>query len=179
MNPADTGATAFCALHIDALATKPQYTLIADGAGVPVAGEGALKLPETLYVPAFAYEFEEYLHGVNNAMGKGRAHFYLPTHAENGNRMDAMMRYSDGNGCLNRRITTLPAEKDDRTLVLLGGGNPYTAPFDTMLFFQVLSKLGSEYAGNDCGHPRFADFYSAMGTKSVSRGAYYGVYSRV
>lgn len=163
-------SVAFCEQHMAALATQPHYTLIADGAGLPAAGEGALKLLETLYAPASAYEFEEYLHGVNNTMVRERAHFYLPTHTENLARISALLAYSDRLGCRNWQVSALPVAADERTLTLLGSGSPHTVTFETLLFFQVLSSLGSDHLGHDCDHPRWTDFYSIMGTKSIARG---------
>lgn len=169
---------AFCEAHLPALATQPHYTLIADGAGLPAAEEGALKLLETLYAPTFAYEFEEYLHGVNNTMGPGRAQFYLPAYAENLPRMCALLGYSDRLGCRNWQVTTLPVAADERTLTLLGSGSPHAAPFETLLFFQVLSSLGSAHLGHDCDRPRWADFYTVMGTKSDGGSAAHELFSR-
>jgi len=159
-------SVAFCQKHLTMLANQPHYTLIADGAGIPVAMESALKMLETLYVPAAAYEFEEYLHGIHNTMSHGRAHFFLPTHPEQLMRMRALMHYSDDRGCLNWQVSTLDAETDERTLALLGSGSPYTAIFETMLFFQVLSSMGSDHLGINCDSPRYADFYDVMNTKS-------------
>ena len=157
---------AFCGAHLATLAGQPHFTVIADGPGHPVAAEGALKLLETLYVPAFAYEFEEYLHGVNNTIAPGQCNLLVPTGEETLARVQALDAYSSARGCANFTVTTLAVEEAPRTLRLFGSGSPYAAPFETMLFFQVLSALGSEYKGIDCDSPKFADFYDALGTKA-------------
>jgi glucoselysine-6-phosphate deglycase len=76
------------------------------------------------------------------------------------------MQYSDDRGCLNWQVSTLDSKTDERTLALLGSGSPFTAPFETMLFFQVLSTIGSDYLGINCDTPRYPDFYDVMNTKS-------------
>lgn len=157
---------AFCGAHLSTLAAQPHFTAIADGPGHPVAAEGALKVLETLYVPAFAYEFEEYLHGVNNTIAPGQCNLLAPTCKENLARMQALDAYGAAKGCVNFTVTTLAVEDAPRTLRLLGSGSPYAAPFEGMLFFQVLSALGSEHKGIDCDSPKFADFYDALGTKA-------------
>ncbi len=162
--------TAFCRKHLDLLAAQPHFTLVSDGAGYPSALENALKVLETLYVPATAYEFEEYLHGVNNTIGPGALNLLLPNHAENLARMQMLAKYGQERGCAHLTITTLEAPESPDTLQLLGCQSPYAAPFETMLFFQVLSALGSERKGIDCDKPKDPGFYQAMQTKSNSQG---------
>lgn len=162
-----TRGRAFCALHGAQLAAQPHFTFIADGAGLAVACEGALKVLETLYVPAFAYEFEEYLHGVNNTIGAGQCNILLLSSAENAERMLRLDRFCRTRGCHDLLISALPlpADAPDGALVTQGSGQPYTQIFETLLVFQQISALVSERKGFNVDKPKFADFYSQLATK--------------
>lgn len=156
----------FCVRHIELLARQPHFTLIADGAGLAAACEGALKMLETLYVPAFAYEFEEYLHGVNNTLCAGQCNLLVLSHIKNAERMLRLDRYGREKGCFHLVVSTLPLPDHDACMLqLTGSGMGFTQIFETSLFFQVLSALGSEFKGFDVDKPKFADFYSRMETK--------------
>lgn len=155
----------FCQTHMETLAAQPHFTLIAEGAGVPSAAEDALKILETLYVPAFAYEFEEYMHGVNNTIAPGCCNFFIPTENSQIARMMRLEQYSSARGCINFVVGTHSPEKKENVLALKGTGVPYCAPFETMLFFQIVSAMVSAHKGIDCDKPKFPDFYEVMNTK--------------
>lgn len=156
----------FSRIHMKQWVTHPHFTWVSDGIGYPVASESALKVLETLYVPAFAYEFEEYLHGVNNTIEPGECYFWMPSTEENRERMERIYEFCSRKRCACYLITTLETKADDeRTLRLNGTGKWYTQPFETLFFSQVLSALGSEEKGIDCDKPKFPEFYQLMNTK--------------
>ncbi|MCA5010738.1 hypothetical protein HP393_19990, partial [Clostridioides difficile] len=80
-------AIEFCKRNEDLLASMQHFTLISEEAGYHTVQEGALKILETLYVPAAAYEFEEYLHGINNTIEPGLCNLFLPAGPHNSERM--------------------------------------------------------------------------------------------
>lgn len=152
------------------LAAAPCLTLVADGPALPLAREGALKLLETLYVPAAAWEFEEYLHGVNNIIGPGAVHLFLLRQGPNRERMQRLVEYCRARGavCLVVDCDADPCVDGLRLgLGCQGGGSGL--PYQALLPFQMLSALGSEAKGIDCDHPRYPDFYAALGTKAGAK----------
>lgn len=155
----------FCEQHIDFLAAQSNFTLISDGIGYPAAMEDALKVLETLYVPTAAYEFEEYLHGVNNTIGKGICNFLIPCCPQNADRMQRLDEFCRENGCTDFVVTSTVNTYASDALVLVGSDLLVTQPFETMLFFQVMSALGSEKKEIECDLPKFSDFYDIMNTK--------------
>lgn len=141
----------------------PHITVIADGICLPAAKEGALKLLETLYIPVFAYEFEEYLHGVNNTIGDNNFNMYVVCMNKNRERMLALRSYCEEHGCGGEIIAEQGVGDG---LELITTGSELTLPFEMMIPFQAISALGSEEKGIDCDHPRYPDFYDRLSTKT-------------
>lgn len=156
----------FCEANIKSLSENPHFTLISDSTGYFTACEGALKVLETLYVPAYAYEFEEYLHGVNNIIASGVCNVLVPVNPENFDRMHKLDDYCRAHGCNNFVVTSAKNAGFQGGLELEGSGSDFTQPFEALLFFQVLSALGSEYKKIDCDKSKFTDFYSLLETKA-------------
>jgi glucoselysine-6-phosphate deglycase len=157
---------AFCETNLKVLAEQPHFTLISDTIGYPIACEGALKVLETLYVPAAAYEFEEYLHGVNNLIQPGECNLLMPVDPKNFARMHLLDDYCKAHGCIDFIVTSDAEAGFENGLLLEGGESVYTQPFESLLLLQVLSALGSEFKKIDCDKPKFRDFYAVMETKA-------------
>lgn len=152
------------------LVEATSLTLIADGVGLPIIEEGALKLLETLYIPASAWEFEEYLHGVNNIIGPGVYHLFLLQNNENFERMNKLIEYCDARGCVVLVINCSGRDISYRnTLNLECTGKPETLPYEALLPYQVLSAVVSEEKHIQCDRPKYPDFYAALGTKTDAK----------
>lgn len=152
------------------LAKAPYLTLIADGVGLPIAEEGALKLLETLYIPASAWEFEEYIHGINNIIGPESYHVFLLQNTENFGRMKKLIEYCESKGCEVFIINCSGQELIFRnTMDLVCSGSPETLPYEALIPYQVLSAVVSEKKNIQCDKPRYPDFYAALGTKTDAR----------
>ena len=152
------------------IAKAPCLTLIADGVGLPVSEEGALKLLETLYIPASAWEFEEYLHGVNNIIGPGIYHIFLLQNNENFKRMNKLIEYCDARGCEVLVINCSGQEiAFKNTVTLFCTGKQDTLAYEALIPYQVLSAVISEVKSIQCDRPRYPDFYAALGTKTDAK----------
>ncbi len=156
----------FCEKNTKELSENAHFTFISDSTGYPSCCEGALKVLETLYVPATAYEFEEYLHGVNNIIAPGVCNVLIPVNPENFDRMHKLDDYCRAHGCRNFVVTSAQNSGFEEALQLEGSGSVFTQPFESLLFFQVLSALGSEYKHINCDKPKFTDFYNLLETKA-------------
>ena len=146
----------------------PARYLYVLGAGAAYGGalEGALKLLETTYRPVSCYEFEEYLHGVQNALD---AHAYLlclmPRGADQV-RMRRLTGFAAGQGAHTFRISFDPADgRGDCDLVLAGGASPALDGMAYLPALQTLSAQVSAYCGIDVTTPRYPDFFSQMESK--------------
>lgn len=118
-----------------------------------VAREGALKLMETLMIPAAAFDFEESLHGPSCVLGQGVAGFYLlpPPYDPDGERMCRVVEYHRTR-CPAVYTAGLQESGDPRDCMVQGTGLWYTQPFEQILPFQAISavipqQLGIEGAG--------------------------------
>lgn len=119
-----------------------------------VAAEGALKLMETLLIPAVSFDFEEYLHGPSCSINPGTAGMYLlpPEGDKDLVRMRGLMEYHR-EICAEVYAFGPDAGEDARDLSLLQSGAWYTQPFEQILPMQVIScelpgMLGIDGAGS-------------------------------
>lgn len=146
----------------------PAAHLYVLGAGAAYGGalEGALKLLETTYRPVTCCEFEEYLHGVQNALD-ARTHLLclMPRGADQA-RMRRLTDFADGLGAHTFRISFDPADsRGVRDLVLAGGASPALDGLSCLPALQTLSAQLSAYCGIDVTVPRYPDFFSQMASK--------------
>ena len=72
------------------LAAAKKYVVVGKGSAASVAGEGALKVLETVKVPASGYEFEEFLHGPILQIDKELAGIYYICSDADQIRMEAL-----------------------------------------------------------------------------------------
>ena len=119
-----------------------------------VAAEGALKLMETLLIPAVSFDFEEYLHGPSCSINPGVAGMYLlpPAGDKDLPRMRGLLNYHR-EICDEVYAFGQAAGEDPRDLGLLQSGAWYTQPFEQILPMQVIScelpdMLGLDGAGS-------------------------------
>lgn len=161
----------FAHRHSASLAAARCITVIADGAAYPLAQEGALKLLETLYIPAAAWEFEEYLHGVHNSISTDAAMIFILRKNSQYDRMKKLIAYcgKQGGTCFVIDCTGC-ASKDPHTLSLHTCGSDEALAYEALIPFQIISAIVSEYKGINCDKPRFPDFYAALGTKIQQEG---------
>lgn len=125
--------------NADRLSHMGTVYVVGKGQGYSIANEGALKMMETLLIPAFGFEFEEYLHGPDCSLKQQISGCYLlpvesdPDHAR-------MQRFARLHWNLSDTVFTVGlSTSDKRDLALVGSGNWYTAPFEQILPFQILS----------------------------------------
>ena len=122
---------------------------------------------ETLLIPAFGFEFEEYLHGPVCSLSGMTGGVYLMPSKDSPDRA----RFSS----LVQHHRTLSSEvfaigecvsDDKRDLGITMTGESYTVPFELILPFQVVSSLIPIAKGIDGeGSRRFAHVDSLVSTK--------------
>ena len=156
---------AWCAQHKE-LAKAPHMILVADGMTLPAAMEGALKVLETLYIPVFAYEFEEYLHGVGNTINADSWLVFLSSDTGDRQRIMRLYEFAGEHGSHNYMISAGTPAGCAGELFLNSSGNELTLPFETLMPFHAISALLSEEKGINCDLPQFSDFAQRLNTKA-------------
>lgn len=156
----------WCMEHKE-LADAPHMIYIADGMNYPAILEGALKVLETLYIPVFAYEFEEYLHGVGNTLNSDSWLVFLTSDIGDRQRFMALYDFAQEHGSHDYIISTGTPSGHPDELFLQTSGNELTLPFETLMPFHVISALLSEVKGINCDKPQFTDFAQRLDTKTL------------
>ena len=135
--------------------------------GAFVADEGALKVMETLLIPSFGFEFEEYLHGPICSLSGNVGGIYLLPAADDRDH-SRFLSLIGHHRSLSDSVFTIGAEeeKDKRDLCLLMTGKPYTLPFEQIIPLQVISSYIPVEKGIDGeGSRRFAYVDSLVSMK--------------
>lgn len=165
-------AKRWCADVLPALAPSLYLDVVAGGALAGAAMEGRLKLLETIYRPVIYYEFEEYLHGVQNALSE-RTHLLclLPEAPAARARMRRLAAFAEGQGAHCYLVARgedgagLPGE-----LTLAASCGPLLAGFELLPALQTLSAQLSAYCEIDITKPKFAGFAAEFESKLPGEG---------
>ncbi len=148
------------------LCAAPHLMVLAEGENRPAMLEAALKLLETLYIPAVSYEFEEYLHGVHCTIGPGSHLILVIPNTGNRERMLRLAAFNEAHGGVSHVISIGSQTGVQGELNLGSFHGPYTPCYDVLLPFQVVSALVSQDKGIHCDKPKFPHFNRELGTKN-------------
>nr|MBR4281156.1 hypothetical protein [Clostridia bacterium] len=130
----------FTRAHLDDFASMKKLAFVGKGVGAEMAREGALKVLETLLVPAIHYEFEEYLHGPLCAIDGEMHGFYMLCTDEDKERMLKVAQAHDSFAPNAYMITGDDAIRGERVLNLVTSGDDATVPFEVILLPQFISS---------------------------------------
>lgn len=141
------------------------YT-IGCGAGYGVAMEGALKIGETIQIPAAAYESEEYIHGPNLQLTPNYTVFAVDC----GGRASARIRLiAEATRTITDRVFLLTVDRQQK-----GRGVIYLdqeleeeiLPLAALPFFQIISYRVTEDMHRWKKHPLFAEMEKIAASKT-------------
>lgn len=151
----------------DDIKSMSKAFVVGKGQEKAVAIESALKILETLLVPAVGYEFEEYLHGPISAMDETLSGFYLlPQEDDADYARCKKLALFHRSICPAVYTVGMPDSSDPRDCVLKTSGKWYTKPFESVLLCQVLSARVPEMNGiEDKGMAMFKRVDQAVGVK--------------
>lgn len=161
-------AEAWCTANLDALKTLHTVYLVGKQQGMQTAGEGALKLMETLLIPGFAFDFEEFLHGPTSSIGEQIGGFYLLPTASDAD-YERMQRLVAHHRSICPAVYTvgLGESGDPRDCLLQTSGQWFTQPFEQILPMQVVSAAVPPLIGlAGVGSQRFQKLDAVMGIKA-------------
>ena len=157
----------WCRKILPSLAQASHLYVLGKGNAQGGAMEGTLKLLETIYRPISYYEFEEFLHGIQNALDSSSHLILLMPDASDPDFARALrllaFAQSVGAHCLavsRGRETDLPD-----SLTLETAGCELLASLEYVLPLQLLSAELSAYCGIDTSKRRYPDFYTLMESK--------------
>lgn len=145
----------------EAFQRSPAITLISSHAAKPFADEAALKLVETIYTPACAYEAEEFVHGPHCLLGSDMLLIGLMDGGSDDRRIRDICAFGKEKGSAVLLISTETGTGEDG-LSLIGNEN---CPFHLLLPIQYISAWLAEEEGHDLDHPKFAGFATRFGSK--------------
>lgn len=151
--------------HLDDLKAARHFLFVGKGPAAAVGAEDALKLLETLCMPAAGYEFEEYLHGPTICITEETALFLFYSGDEDGARMEKLadiVRKASRNSYLIDRTGSLQGE---HVLSLRAGDSEHMSPFVDIYFGQLISALLTQEL-SILRHPAARSITSDMGTKT-------------
>lgn len=157
--------------HAKLLTSMEHAYVIGAGPGFGVALEAALKLGETVRMPVFAYELEEFLHGPNYQLSPSHTVFLADCDPRVSGRV---CEIAEACYCVTDRVfvissasaTTREPELEDHILNLDAGTDPYVSSFTLLPFFQIASYQLAERLHRWERHPLFAPFREKCGSKT-------------
>ena len=132
------------------------------------ADESALKLLETIYRPVFSYEFEEYLHGVQNSLDeKSYLFFMLPDDPAERERWMKCVSFCRGKGANCYALYGGAALKEETPfdLHLDICGDPLFSNLEFVIPAQVMSAQLPPKCGIDITKEKFPGFMQMLDTK--------------
>jgi glucoselysine-6-phosphate deglycase len=178
-------ADAFVDRHFKALTSMSVAYALGFGASYGTALEAALKVGETVKIPSFAYEAEEFNHGPNLQLTPRYTCFFVDDGGRGSDRLRQLYRatrhVTDRAFLLSARGGGAPwadaagadtadagIEADDPCVLELppGGAERTIAPLYQLPFFQVLAYRVSEALGTWGKHPLLARFEREAPSKS-------------
>ena len=157
----------FTKAHIKELSAIKKIAFTGKGIGGILAKECALKVLETLLIPAINYEFEEYLHGPICAIDSEMAGVYLLSNDFDKERIYDVAK-AHSNYCKESYIVTSDeAITGDKVLHILSSNDDATASFEYILFCQfVASDVPIELDTVNKGMRQFSDFNKLVQIKA-------------
>ena len=160
-------SAAWCEAILPELAHAPHLYVLSKGNAQGGAMEGALKLLETIYRPVSYYEFEEFLHGIQNVLDR-TSHLILLMPDAADPDFDRALRLLDFSRSVGAHCLTVSRGRETglpNSLTLEPAGCELLASLEYVLPLQLLSAELSAYCGIDTAKRRYPDFYTLMESK--------------
>jgi glucoselysine-6-phosphate deglycase len=150
---------------IPALSSMYTLDIIAKGNDFGAAMEGRLKLLETIWKPVICFEFEEYLHGPENALDENTCGLLVYPDDCDQERMQRLRDFANSKGAHFFQIDRYNDPTNSQRLSLISANNSYWTCFELLPVFQTLSAQLSAHYEIDLTHSKYPDFIQLMGTK--------------
>lgn len=135
--------------------------------GYGIATEGALKIGETVQIPSFAYEAEEFIHGPNLQLTPNYTLFFIDDLYKGSKRLEQI--YLASRSVTDRcfAITNSNLVDDDHAIRLpFEIKEPLLSPLYLLPFFQILAYRITTDLNKWHRHPLFKDFEKLVSCKT-------------
>lgn len=144
-------AIAWCADNSEGMRDSGSYFVVGQGDYAAIAGEGALKLVETVRVPVTAYEFEEIVHGPLLAFSGRTTLLYIGAPWQDADRPQALcdLCMAQGGRVYRLGMSLDEARNQAETLTIRTAGNPQLAGYELLVPMQVMSAYVPPMKGID------------------------------
>jgi glucoselysine-6-phosphate deglycase len=153
-------------LHTESFVKAPHMMIVSEGANYPAMLEGALKVLECLYIPVTAYEFEEYLHGVQCSIDENSYIIFVIPDGPNRDRMLRLYRFHAEHQGKGFAVAVNKSAGIENELLIKTAGDDMASVFSVVLPLQVVSAVVSEAKGINCDNSKFPEFVKTLGTKN-------------
>lgn len=157
---------------LPSLAAVSRVFLLGYGPGLGVVDEGALKVAETVRIPANSYELESFMHGPLFELQEGYLAWVTESPGSSAaERSTRLRRFMASHGAVVLGTTAAFAESSDHedseetNLLALPGVADELAPLLHLIPIQALAAKLSENRGVDLTVQVFPDFHSTLRTK--------------
>lgn len=140
--------------------------IVGQEALAPIGMEGALKLVETIYLPVFAYDFEEFIHGPQAMFISKPQMLFLSAPWADVPKTDMLIAYCESVGGITYKLEIgTQSVVSGRNLTLKSvGGKPY-APYALLLPMQIISAYLSEELNINIDESVFPSMQETLATK--------------
>lgn len=127
--------------------------------------ESALKLLETCRIPVTGYDFDEFIHGIYNAIDEKSTVFFLDdgTEPRVHKMLEVLSDWTD-----NLYVVNLSGVNDDHHI---GYDVNVSGDFETFIFplvFQIMASILPEVKGIDPSKPKDPQFHMKLGSKKFN-----------
>ncbi len=152
--------------HTESFTKAPHMMIVSEGANYPAMLEGALKILECLYIPVTAYEFEEYLHGVQCSIDENSYIIFVFPDVPNRERMLRLYEFHAAHKGKGFAVAVNKTTGIEGELLIKTAGADMASVFSVVLPMQLVSVIVSEAKGINCDTSKFPEFVKALGTKN-------------
>ncbi len=137
--------------------------------GYGIATEGALKLGETIKIPSFAYEAEEFIHGPNLQLTPNYTLFFIDDFSVGSDRLIQIYKAAHSVSDKVFAITNNTAIDDKYSVRLpFDIKEPLLSPLYVLPFFQIIAHQATTDLNRWNKHPMFAHFKEYADSKTES-----------
>lgn len=126
--------------------------------------EAALKLLETMRIPVTGYEFEEFIHGIYNAINEESAIIIIDTDQEK--RMEKMIEVLS-KWTNNIFIIGKNASSDSKNMVVPFINHSFYKTYEYLIPIQLICAKIPPLRGVDPGIPKDPQFHKKLGSKKI------------
>jgi glucoselysine-6-phosphate deglycase len=128
--------------------------------------ESALKLLETLRIPVTGYEFEEFIHGIYNAINEDSTVIILDTGVEKrvGKMIEVLSNWTDHIYVIGSEFNDNPQNMKVKFL-----NHPYYKTYEYIIPIQLICAQIPPLKGVDPSIPKDPQFHQKLGSKKISK----------